>query len=102
MPLISSAGGHSLDLQLGADRSIGDGSDPACDRRSPTTREWTAGSPFAERAILAIAADAPPGRHPILVGISQPAAGHRLRPATTLPTRAGLVELDYVEVGAER
>ena len=93
-PLVTADGGYDIDVRLGADRVVGDGNGPGCDK-SRAAQEWTAGQPFVQRASVSVAA-APPGRHPLLVGVAGTSGALPVR--TALPTRDGLVEVGTVEI----
>lgn len=97
-PLVSSARGYPVNLRLGQEGRLGDGSGLGCEEPG-ASRAWVAGQSIVQHASLAIAAEAPPGRHPILVGVSSPAGGGLL-PSTDLPMYDGLVEIATIDLSA--
>ncbi|MBA2449776.1 MAG: hypothetical protein H0V51_17270, partial [Chloroflexi bacterium] len=100
-PLVSSARGYAVNIRLGQDGRLGDGNGPGCEDSRAVPR-WIAGQSVVQRASLSVATDAPPGRHPILVGISRPGlGGGRPLPSTDLPIHDGLVEIATIELSTQ-
>ncbi|MCC7372238.1 MAG: glycosyltransferase family 39 protein [Chloroflexi bacterium] len=100
LPHVSARETHRIDVQLGSEPRIGDGSGPACDS-SGDDRDWRAGRPFTQRISIPIAAGAAAGSYPLLVSVSRTEqGGGALTPTGELSTRGPLVEIGQVEIGA--
>ena len=91
---------HRIDVQLGRDPRIGDGSGPGCDKTGEE-RDWSAGRPFVQRASIPVAATASPGQYPLLVGVSRlGSGGGPLQAQGDAGEGVGLVEIGQVEIRA--
>jgi hypothetical protein len=98
LPRVTSREQHRIDLQLGQDPKIGDGSGPACDKTGDD-REWVAERPFTQRVSIPIADAAAPGQYPLLVSVSRlGAGGGPLLPTGGSATGGALLEIGKVEV----
>jgi hypothetical protein len=98
LPRVDSKDGHRIDVQLGRDPRIGDGSGPACDTTGDD-RDWRAGRPFTQRLSIPIAPGAAVGSYPLLVGVSQLGAdGRSLSPTGGPATDEPLVEIGQIEI----
>jgi hypothetical protein len=98
LPHVASNEQHRIDVQLGDDPRIGDGSGPACDKTGDD-RDWSAGRPFVQRLSIPIAATATPGSYALLVGVSRLGnGGGPIQPGGGLLHGTALVEIGRVEV----
>lgn len=98
LPHVRSAEQHRIDVQLGQEPRIGDGSGPACDKTGDE-KDWAAGQPFTQRVSIPIAASATPGQYPLLVGVSRLGeGGGPLATHGDAGDATGLVEIGQVEI----
>jgi hypothetical protein len=98
LPHVTGRETHRIDVQLGRDPRIGDGSGPACDTTGDD-RDWRAERPFTQRVSIPIAASAAAGSYPLLVSVSRTGAGGgSLTPAGGPSTGEPLVEVGQIEI----
>jgi hypothetical protein len=98
LPHVTAHETHRIDVQLGREPRIGDGSGPACDTTGDD-RDWRADRPFTQRLSIPIAAGAVAGQYPLLVGVSRTGAGGTsLLPTGGPSTGEPLVEIGQIEI----